>query len=285
MHPELLTIPPFGPFHEPLVLSSYGVMIALGFILATQMIGREARRMGEDSPDRFVDLAFYLLLTGLLGSRINFMIVNWRHYAQGHPQEIFYLWRGGLVFYGGYFLATLYAWVWCRRQRVGFFKVADLMIPMVFFNLALGRLGCLAAGCCHGAPSDVPWALHFPMGSNVYAAQLAQGLIRDNSAPLAVHPTQIYEALGALALFFVLTWLRARKQYHGQLLVIGLVGYAGVRSGVELFRGDFERGFPLARLSYGQLSSLASVVVAGILYVALQRRQRALQRHSSKLIT
>lgn len=268
MLPELFRIPAFGPLKEPLALHTYGVLIAAGFVLVTQMLTREARRMGEPDPDRYADLAFYLLLVGLVGSRILFIIVNWADYKH-NVAEIFMFWRGGLVFYGGFLLALAYAVWWAKRHHESFFKIADLYIPMVAFNHAWGRLGCLSAGCCYGRPTTSPLGIQFPVESAVQLTQHAQGLIGFADRPLPVHPTQIYEAAGEMCLFVFLVWFRNRKRFHGQLLLIWLAIYPVLRSTIEIFRGDTERGFVVkGLLSTSQFISIFVVLLALALMLA-----------------
>ncbi len=272
MLPELFHIPAFGPLKEPLVLHTYGVLIAAGFVLVTQMLVREARREGEPDPDRYSDLAFYLLLVGLGGSRILFIIVNWNDYKRD-PLEMLMFWRGGLVFYGGFLLALGYAVVWAKMHKESFFRIADIFIPMVAFNHAWGRLGCLSAGCCYGRPTKLPWGIQFPIDSAVQATQHAQGLIGLSDRPLPVHPTQVYEAFGEMALFLLLVWMRGKKRFHGELLLIWLVAYPIMRSIIEIFRGDSERGYVVPGiLSTSQFVSIFVVLLALGLMVYLRRR-------------
>jgi phosphatidylglycerol:prolipoprotein diacylglycerol transferase len=253
---------------------SYGVLIAVGFVLATQMIAREAKRLGEARPDHFTDLAFFLLMVGLVGSRVLFIIVNWREYAQ-HPIEVFYFWRGGLVFYGGFFAAVGYALWWCKRRGQPFFKIADIMIGMVAFNHVWGRLGCIAAGCCFGSITLSGVGIRYPVGSVVQQLQSAAGVIHASERAIPVHAVQLYEAAGELALFFVMLWMRGRKRYHGQLLLTWLALYPILRSVCEALRGDVERGFVVPGiLSTSQFVSVLTALAAGWLFVYLRRQQQ-----------
>lgn len=252
---------------------TYGVLIAVGFVLATQMIAREAKRLGEARPDHFTDLAFYLLMVGLVGSRVLFIIVNWREYAK-HPIEILYFWRGGLVFYGGFFLAVVYALWWCRRHRQPFFKIADIMIGMVAFNHAWGRIGCVAAGCCFGSITLSGVGIRYPVGSVVQALQHGAGVVTTLEPALPVHAVQLYEAMGELALFFAMLWMRQRKRYHGQLLLFWLACYPILRSVCEALRGDVERGFVIEGVvSTSQFVSLLTALAAVGLFMYLRRRE------------
>src|SRR4051812_47938786 len=160
MYPVLHDFDLFGLLKDPWSLHTYGVLIAMGFLAAMNLAKRQAEREGED-PDRIVDLAFYVLLAGLVGSRIVFIFTKLDQYTKD-PIEIVMFWRGGLVWYGGFIAATGYVWVYCRKHRLNFFKYADLCIPYVALAHAFGRLGCLSAGCCFGKPTDMPWAIVFP---------------------------------------------------------------------------------------------------------------------------
>jgi phosphatidylglycerol:prolipoprotein diacylglycerol transferase len=271
MHPVLFSTTFFGLFKEPWSLHVYGLLIASGFLLAMQLAARQAGREGEE-PDRVIDLAFYLLLAGLIGSRLVFIFTKLDQYL-ANPLEIVMFWRGGLVFYGGFIGAALYLVYYTRRHRLDYFKLVDIMIPYVAMAHAFGRLGCLAAGCCFGKPTEMPWGIVFPNGSMAQQQQQSQGLVQLGDTALAVHPTQLYEAGFELLLFWFLLSLRPMKRFHGQLFLVWLSIYPIGRSIIELFRGDKERGI-YGFMSTSQYISIAVALSAVCVYVYL-RRQRA----------
>jgi len=157
-----------------LPLHAYGLLIATGFIAGIWLAQREARRRGQDA-ERLADLAFWILLAALAGSRVYFILVNWGDYfgpgrfmantPLGRIPRILAVWEGGLVFYGGLIGATLVAWLYMKRHRMPFLAYADTMIPSVAIGHFFGRLGCFSAGCCWGdvAQSSLPWAARFPL--------------------------------------------------------------------------------------------------------------------------
>ena len=273
MFPVLHDFDLFGLLKEPWSLHTYGVLIALGFVLAMKLGERQAEREGED-PARVVDLAFYVLLTGLVGSRIVFILTKLDDYI-ANPLEILLFWRGGLVWYGGFIAAGLYVWWYCRQNRLEFFKHADMYIPMVALGHGFGRLGCLAAGCCYGKPTDLAWGIVFPNGSMPHADHQSAGLIGFGDPALAIHPTQVYESLFEIGIFVALTLLRSRKRFHGQILLIWLTAYPIARSIIEVFRGDAERGVWFLGLSTSQIISIIVAAVAFGLYVFLRRAREA----------
>jgi len=267
---------------------TYGLLIATAFLAGTWLAQREARRQGQD-PERIADLAFWVLVAALVGSRVYFMLVNWRDYFApgtwlvstplGRIPRVLAVWEGGLVFYGGFIGAALAAAWYMRRHGMRFLPYADSMIPSVALGHFLGRLGCFAAGCCWGdvCRTGLPWAVRFPEESLAYqtfagrpdpAAFLAPG----GHTTLPLHPTQLYEAFGELAIFALLVlWVRPRKRFHGQVLATWLALYAVLRTAVELFRGDVERGVYFG-LGAGQWTSIAIFAAGAALWMRARRR-------------
>jgi phosphatidylglycerol---prolipoprotein diacylglyceryl transferase len=270
-----------------LPLHTYGLLIALAFLAGMWLAQREARRRGQD-PERIADLSFWVLVSALVGSRVYFIFVNWDDYfgpgrafvstPLGRLPRLLAFWEGGLVFYGGFIAAALTAAWYMRRHEMKFLPHADTLIPSVAFGHFLGRLGCFSAGCCWGevAERHLPWATRFPPVSLAYQSFATRPhpeafLAPDRLSTLPLHPVQLYEAFGELALFLVLVLLvRPRKRFHGQVLAIWLLLYAGLRTTVEFFRGDVERGV-VAGLGVGQWTSLA-ILAAGAAIWARGRR-------------
>ncbi len=251
-------------------LHTYGLLIATAFIVGLQLSGRGARRSGLDQ-DKVMDLTFWILVSGMVGSRILFIIVNWDDYAR-EPLSVFAFWKGGLVFYGGFIGAALTSWFYMRKHQMPFFAYADVLIPAVSIGHAIGRLGCFAAGCCWGGACDAHFALaaRFPPEALAYQSQLGAHLISAGAATtLPIYPTQLFESLGELCIFLALTLFRSKKRFNGQLLALYLMLYAPLRSLVETFRGDEERGRvfnflgPWARRAWWNLST-SELISVGI---------------------
>lgn len=273
-----------------LPLHTYGLLIAAAFLAGMWLAQREARRRGQD-PERIADLSFWVLVAALVGSRIYFIFVNWDDYFGpgrafvatpfGRMPRLFAFWEGGLVFYGGFIAAALTAFWYLRRHRMKFLPHADTLIPSVAFGHFLGRLGCFSAGCCWGevAGHHLPWATKFPPGSLAFQTFATRPnpsafLAPDRLTTLPLHPVQLYEAFGELAIFlFLVLLVRPRKRFHGQVLAVWLLLYAVLRTTVEMFRGDVERGV-VAGLGVGQWTSLA-IFAAGAAIWAWSRKGRA----------
>jgi phosphatidylglycerol---prolipoprotein diacylglyceryl transferase len=273
MYPVIFQTDLFGLLSEPWSLHTYGLLIAAGFLLAMMMAKRQAEREGED-PDRIVDLSFYVLLAGLVGSRVVFILTKLEDYTR-NPIEIVMFWRGGLVWYGGFIGAALFMLYYTRRYQVSFLKFTDIIIPYMALAHAFGRLGCVAAGCCFGRPAEgLPWAIQFPIGSMAHHQQQIDNLIGMTAPSLPVHPTQLYEAGFEMLMFWLLLLVRPHKRVHGQLFLMWMAIYPIARSFIEIYRGDKERGV-YGLLSTSQYISIVVGLVAIGLYVYLRKRQAA----------
>ncbi|HEX5854730.1 MAG TPA: prolipoprotein diacylglyceryl transferase [Thermoanaerobaculia bacterium] len=252
MHPELIRIGSFA-------LPSYGLMMALGFLAALWLVRKRAPAFGV-APDVASDIGIWVLLSGLVGSKLLLVIVDWPQYVSSWS-GLRDLARAGGVFYGGLMGAVVATAVLLRRREIPFFKFADIAAPSVALGQCLGRVGCLLAGCCWGRICALPWAITFT-DQNAH----------DNvGVPLnfPLHPTQIYEALGTLALCVLLIVLE-RRRYSGETFVRYLFGYALLRFTIELFRGD-PRGSVFGLMSTSQFIALCGVAAAAVLW-ALRRR-------------
>jgi phosphatidylglycerol:prolipoprotein diacylglycerol transferase len=259
MHPILV---PLNLGGQDLSLHTYGVMIATAFITAIWVATREAGRTGQD-PEDILDISFWILIAAMVGSRILFIIVNvdqyyyacvdYQHFNAtfdppqpldgAHCFEVLKVWTGGLVFYGGFIGAVAASVYFCKKRGLNFFRIADTLVPSLALGQAFGRIGCLAAGCCWGKACSLPWGISLPARSMAWKGQLEAGLIdRWAETTVAIHPTQLYESSTAFLLFVALLLFRPYKRFNGQMLLVYLFAYPLIRSIIEVFRGDKERG-------------------------------------------
>jgi phosphatidylglycerol:prolipoprotein diacylglycerol transferase len=183
------------------------------------------------------------------------------------------LWRGGFAYYGGFLFAAAFAVYYTHRHKMGFLRTADLAAPAIALGLFFGRIGCFLNGCCYGKRTDGPFGIVFPRGSSVWREQVKEHLIRGADAALPVHPTQLYEAFGALVLFaflYVYLWPRAKRQ--GEVFAGLLIGYGVLRSICEIFRDD-DRGVLFGWLSTSQIISVPLILGGVGLLVWTRARQ------------
>jgi phosphatidylglycerol---prolipoprotein diacylglyceryl transferase len=237
----------------------YGVMIALAFLAGLWTASRRGLRQGF-APEKILDLGPWLIVGGLLGARVFFVISYWREEFAAKPWwEMFMLRHGGLVFYGGLIGASLACILYAWLKKLPLWKLADVLTPSIALGYVFGRIGCLLNGCCYGRVCTLPWAIHFPYGHETYG--------------LSLHPTQIYDALLNLGLYLALAALYRRKKFDGQIFSTYLMCYAVTRSAVEYFRGDYPAAHLHAGLTPAHLVSIAIFVAGVALWFILSKRK------------
>ena len=233
----------------PLTFHTYGLLIALGVLLCLQLTIKLAVRGGApkaQASEAFHALLVYGVIGGILGGRLAY-VLNFPADFAGDWVSVFKIWEGGLVSYGG-LLGMLAGFALWHRGNPAFpwRRALDWLAPGMAFGHALGRLGCFAAGCCYGRPTEVPWAVTFTNPGTL--------------APLfvPVHPTQLYESGFLVALGFLLLKRSERQRADGALFLEYLLIYSVGRFCLEVFRGDPR----FAGLTSGQWMSLAVFIIA-----------------------
>jgi phosphatidylglycerol:prolipoprotein diacylglycerol transferase len=222
MHPRLLEL---GPF----TIYTYGVLLAAAFLLGLKLATTRARRRGLDA-GRILDLGIYVIVAAIVGGKLLLLLTDFQSF-RANPTEIMSLARSGGVFYGGLILAVGVAFWYMRRHALPLWPTFDVFAPGIALGHAVGRVGCLMAGCCYGHPTTLPWGITFTdpfTGSYV-------------GTPLGVplHPTQVYEVVAETAiLFFLLAMERRRGDFPGRTFWIYILLYGLTRYTIEFFRGD-----------------------------------------------
>lgn len=264
MHPILLELN-LGFIKIP--LHTYGLMIAIGFLLAISTVRKIAAK-NKINPDLVSDLSFWLLLYGFIGARLLFVITRFDYFLE-NPLDILRVWEGGLVFFGGLISATAYAAYFFKKHQLSSWKMIDVLSPGVVLAHAFGRIGCLGAGCCYGRPTNVPWAI-----------KLDSDLVDVGFRGVPLHPTQIYESVSLFILFAGMMYVGKHKKFDGQVGLTYFMIYPIVRSVIEVFRGDTVRGFLIEDvLSTSQFISM--LVFAGAAFL-LNYRLKKTGAHAGK---
>ena len=241
---------PIALYLGSLPIRWYGVMMALAFLAGLWTATRRAR-LANVHGEIIADVTMWLMLGSIVGARIVYVTTYWKQELASQPfSEIFMVQHGGLVYYGGLIGATVAGLGYLTWKKLPVWKIADILAPSIALGSVFGRIGCLLNGCCYGRDCDLPWAIHFPADHETHGA--------------GVHPTEIYDALLNLILYFALAWLFRRRKFDGQILALYFIGYAICRTTVEFFRGDY----PADHIHAG-LFTPAQLVSAPILIVGL----------------
>lgn len=301
-------IPTFGRiFGEP--IPAYFALLTIGFALATWLCARWAQRAGLDR-EVMIDLGLIAVLAGVFGARLLHVVADgyfwdyvhlctdpslvvWRTVETArecgelggawdtakhlcHARERSCLawaefWNGGLAYYGG-LIGASGAGLWLlRRERFPIGKACDAAACVIPIGLFFGRLGCFFGGCCFGLVTDHRFGQVFPGYSAASEKHFRDGLLESKAlASLPVHPTQLYEAAGCLAIAALCGLVVApRKRFDGQVMLVFLALYGVLRFALEYLRDD-DRG-ALLGLSTSQLISVLILAACAALWARLAR--------------
>ena len=238
---------------------TYGVLAAVGFLLALRWAYRHAPSAGLD-PRRIWNLGVYGILVALVSSKLWLLVIDGSYYLS-HPRDIFSIatFQSAGTFYGGVLGGLLWIVLYTRSQKMPLLGVLDLLAAPLALGHAVGRLGCFAAGCCFGKPTSLPWGVTFtsPVASDLAGTPLGNRL----------HPTQLYESAAEFFNFVLLAWLAKRRHFAGQLIGTYLILYGLERGAIEFLRGDPGRTLLFdERVSLMQLVSMVLILIGSLLW-------------------
>ena len=222
-------------------IAFYGIVIALGMVLAFIFIMKEAKRVGYKQDD-FMDLFIFGIIFGVIGARIYYVIFSWDDY-KNNLLQIFNIRGGGLAIYGGIIGGTITVIVLCHIKKLNFWKCADVIVFGVLIGQICGRWGNFFNREAFGGYTDGLFAMRIPIDAVNRAqditAEMKANIVTVNGIDcIQVHPTFLYESLFNLCVFLFLLWYRKRKKFDGEIffLYIGLYGIG--RSIIEGLRTD-----------------------------------------------
>ncbi|HKX28290.1 MAG TPA: prolipoprotein diacylglyceryl transferase [Blastocatellia bacterium] len=291
MFPELFKIP-----YLNFTFNTYGFLLALAFIIGLYVMAQLAARDGLDK-QKVYDLGLWVLAASLVGSKLLMVVTEWDSNYRHNLRQIFTLdfFRSAGVFYGGFIGAVIASIIVMRKYKLPWWRTADAFAPGIVIGQAIGRLGCFSAGCCWGKPTTSGVGVQFtergheitqvptmvahlsdPVQQGVWAERLG-GL----SAPLHLHPTQLYEAAATFVIFIVLLVLYRRRRFYGEIILTYAMLYAVTRFIIEFWRDD-PRG-EIAGISTSQFIALILLVGAIIGFILrLRVAHRGLQEEIVK---
>ena len=238
------------------------MLVALGVLVGLWISVRNSERQGI-KPENAWDFGIAVVLAGILGSKILYVILDWHsgNAFGDNLREIFSLstLQAGGVFSGGLIAAFVVAAWFVRKHHMPALATCDAFSPGLAMGHAIGRLGCFAAGCCYGKPTHHFWGVTFT--SPVANANAGTPL----NVPL--EPTQLFESACELVIFFILSWMFARKKFDGQIFGAYLFLYGIARFLLEFIRDDPGRGSVFGGVLSGtQLIAIGLVLTGGIIW-------------------
>lgn len=268
MHPDIVS---FGPFH----IRSYGLMLALGFLLGIILAARRAKKAGENT-DHIYNIAVLGVISSLIGARLSYVIT---HYAEFRAPEgtsgimriLVELWNmfwpvgsdgqvgiSGLVYYGGLILGTAATVVYISRRRLNILKYLDIIAPSIPLGEAFTRIGCFLNGCCFGSPTDSVFGVVFP-------DSCAAGTVFEGQP---IHPAQLYNSFAALVIMGLILWLERYKRFDGYSAALFFMLYPAARFVTDFFR-YYETGMKIGGFSLNQILSMIVFVAISSIFLYL----------------
>lgn len=252
MFPQLFHIGNFA-------LPTYGLLVALG-VLTGLIVTTKLAPSQKINPDDAWNLGVLVVLCAIVGAKL-LLIINDFGWYMSHPGEIFSLAmvQAGGVFYGGVIAALIAATYYMRKHHMPALRTCDTFAPGLALGHSIGRLGCFAAGCCFGKPTNHWWGV-------VFTNPLAHSI---SSTPLNVRiePTQLFESAIEFLNFLILYTLLRRKKFEGQVIGSYLFLYGIARFFLEFIRNDPDRGSMFNGAMTGtQFVSILFVIAGGILW-------------------
>jgi phosphatidylglycerol:prolipoprotein diacylglycerol transferase len=250
MHPVVFQI-------GKLVIHSYGLMLALSFLLGIWYSGWRAKKRGLD-PLIISDIGFWLILAAIIGSRLYYVALHFEEFRNDlaaifNPFHGGSLGIGGLVMYGGLIGTLCASLIFFKIKKLPFLPYADVCAPAFGFGYFLTRIGCFLNGCCYGKPATHGFGIHFPPNSPAGSYQVhlhADKLI----------PSQLYLSLGGLIIALIVIAAGRKKIFAGFEFYLTIVLYSILRFSVDFTR-YYAPDEKLASLSHNQIVCIAVFVV------------------------
>ena len=256
----------------PISISPFGVMLAAAFFAALAQLRWGLKYLQAGNEEDAGAILVAAVLGGILGAKIYYAALyrDWRLIFD----------RAGLVWYGGFILGALAVlWV-ARRRHLNGWALADAAAPALALGYAVGRIGCFLVGDDFGMPTNLPWGVKFPAGvpapttaglmRHEYGAEVASEI--PDSELIAVHPTQLYETIGAGVIWLFGVWLLRRGTRRGTTALVVLSLLAVERFLVEFLRAKDDRF--LAGLTLAQILSLVALLILGVFWKKLSDSHR-----------
>lgn len=244
----------------------YGILIAIGFILAILYVSRRAKEFGVDA-DRMLDVILGGAIGGIVGARAYFVILQWDYYGQNLSQ-IFNTRSGGMAIYGGLIGGVLVGLLMCKIRKVRCLPALDLVVGGFLIGQGIGRWGNFVNIEAFGCNTSLPWGMSSSVITNYLTQHEAEleaiGMDIDPNMP--VHPTFLYESIWCLLGFAFIAWYTKRRKFDGELTLLYMMWYGAGRAVVEGLRTD-SLMIPGTSLRASQVLAAAMAVVAAIIWI------------------
>ena len=240
----------------------YSIMIALGLFVGVSMILMEAKKQ-KMSEDDFVNLVFGIVLWGIIGARLYYVLFNFEQYS-GNLLEILEIWNGGLAIHGALLFGGIFSIYYTKKQNMNFAKSMDIVAVGVIIGQAIGRWGNFFNQEAYGSVVTLEFlkGLHLPefiiegmkIGANYH------------------HPTFLYECIWCLIGFIILLIIRRYRYIHnGQIAATYFIWYGIGRFMIEGLRTD---SLMLGSFRVAQIVSCLMILAGIVIFIYKHKKSR-----------
>ncbi|MCY3772392.1 MAG: prolipoprotein diacylglyceryl transferase [Gemmatimonadetes bacterium] len=237
----------------PLSVRTYGLLLAVSFLVGIILALRRARARGLNQ-NKMINMSLLIMLAGIVGARIMYVIPHWNEFS-ANPLDIISPFQSsgsigltGLTMYGGFIAAILVSILYLRMNGLSVWKACDAFAPSIALGIGISRVGCFMNGCCFGLPTESALGVVFP------AFSAAGSFYPD----VHLHPAQLYNAVLGFGLFGLLLWLDRKPRFDGFIFAVLLISEPVTRFFVDLFR------YYESSMTLGSLGGLVLSVNQGI---------------------
>lgn len=256
-------------------LKWYSVLIAMGVLIGYFMAHRESKKF-KLPKDFIFDLTFWIVIFGILGARLYYVIFNFELY-KNDLLEIFRIWNGGLAIHGGIIGGLITLLVYCKIRDVKPLRIMDIVVPSLILAQSIGRWGNFFNGEAHGPVTTLV---------NLQNLHIPEFIINGmNINGIYYHPTFLYESLWCLAGFIILLLIRKFYKYlkSGQLTCVYMMWYSVGRFFIESLRTD---SLMIGSLKVAQLISIVMFIIGFIcfLYLCFNRLKKGQYYDKKELV-
>lgn len=247
-------------------INYYGIVIAIGMILALMLVLREAKLTGQNT-ENYYDLAIFVILFGVIGARLYYVIFEWDMYKDD-LLSVFNIRNGGLAIYGGVLAGILTAYVFSRIKKLSFMQILDTAVLGLLVGQILGRWGNFFNREAFGGYTDNLFAMQIKLDEvgGIITDSISKNIkVVDGIEYIQVHPTFLYESLWNLVLLAIIMIYKKHKKFDGEIISIYMMGYGLGRFMIEGLRTD-QLLLPGIHVAVSQVVSIVMILTgAGVI--------------------
>lgn len=266
------------PIGDGITVYWYGVIIALGIVLAFSYFLWRATKFEHIREDDCYNLALFTVPIAIVGARLLYVITNPEKYDS--LLSVISIWNGGIAIYGAIIFGALTVIVYCKVKKIMVLRMLDAVAPAVMIGQIMGRWGNFFNGEAYGWSENIgslPWRMQL---EGAYRTEIIDG-VKTKIAVDFVHPTFLYESLWNILGFVIINLLYKKKKFNGQAFLMYVTWYGLGRGFIELLRTDSLYIFETVKLNsvIGFMTCIAGIIGLILLYIKSKKENTELESY------